>query len=383
MPANDLNVALVIRGRDRIGPAVRSTRRGLQSISDGLTRIQSAARGVLLAGGVFEGLRRTAGAAIRSFSAVEDGLVGVAKTADLTDAEVARFDRRLTGLSLDPTIGLARPALLEIAQAAGQLRVTGVDNLTRFTATIAKLQGATDLVGAEGATSFARILNVTGEGPERIDRLGSVIVRLGNTFAATESEITGAATRVATATARYPVSAAQAAALGAALRALGIEAEFGGTAVGCGFGQIDATLREGGEGARRLAAVTGQSIDTLRDRFATDAVGVFRDFVEALGRIVAQGGDVAGVLEDLGIEGERAIAVYGTLATQAGELGRALDSANDEVERNTALNAEALRAAGTGSSPRGRGTRSALPGTRQGLRFIPARARNTGDILIS
>ena len=347
MPDRDLNVALVIRGEDRSRGAVRSARRGLDSVHDGLARIRRVAAGVLIGGGVLETLRRGAAHSVRTFSAVEDGLVGVAKTADLTEAQVASLDRRLSSLSLDPRIGLARPALLEIAQAAGQLGVEGVDNLIRFTATIAKLEGATDLAGAEGATSLARILNVTGEGPEQIERLGSVIVRLGNSFAATESEITGAATRVATATARYPVSAAEAVALGAALRALGIEAEQGGTAVGRGFGAIDAALREGGEGARRLAAITGRSIEELREAFAEDAVGVFREFVEGLGRVHEGGGDVAGVLEDLDIQGERAIAVYGTLATQAGTLARALDAASDEVERNTALNEEALRAAGT------------------------------------
>ena len=347
MADRDLNVALVIRGEDRSRGAVRSARRGLDSVHDGLARIQRVAAGLLIGGGVFEALRRGAARSIRSFSAVENGLVGVAKTADLTRTEVAQLDRELSDLSLDPRVGLARPQLLEIAQAAGQLGVKGVDNLTRFTATIAKLQGATDLVGAEGATSIARILNVTGEGIERVDVFGSVITRLGNNFAATESEITHSATRIATATARYPVSAAEAAALGAALKALGIEAELGGTAVGRGFGAIDAALREGGEGARRLAAITGRSLDELRKAFAEDAVGVFREFVEALGRINESGGDVAGVLEELGIDGERAIAVYGTLATQATELGRALDTANDEVERNTALNEEALRAAGT------------------------------------
>ena len=64
MPADDLNVALVIRGQDRSGPAVRSARRGLASISDGLGRIQRAAQGALLVGGVFETLRRGVGGAV-------------------------------------------------------------------------------------------------------------------------------------------------------------------------------------------------------------------------------------------------------------------------------------------------------------------------------
>ncbi|MDE0408357.1 MAG: phage tail tape measure protein, partial [Alphaproteobacteria bacterium] len=329
------------------GPATGRPRQGLRSISDGLERLQRIAQGTLLAGGFFEAARRVSGKAVREFSAIEDGLVGVAKTADLTVAQIARLEREITGLSLDPSVGATRVELLDIAQAAGQLGVQGVDNLTRFTRTVAQLQGATDLVGAEGATSLARILNVTGEGPERIDRLGSVIVRLGNTFAATESEITAAATRIATATARFPVSAAEAAALGAALRALGIEAELGGTAVGEGFGAIDAALRKGGEGARQLATLTGRSIEELRALFATDAVGVFQEVITALGRTAAAGDDIAGVLDTLGVEGSRAIAVYGTLATQAGILGKALGSAADEVERNTALTEESIRAAAT------------------------------------
>lgn len=155
-----LNAEAVIRVR---GQGFGQTKRGVQSISDSLQRMQRVAASIALGGGAVEALRRSIGAAVRLYADVETGLVGVAKTADLSAREVAALDERLKGLSLDATVGLARTELLEIAQAAGQLGVKGVEDLTRFTKTVAQLQGATNLGGAEAAAALARILNVTGE----------------------------------------------------------------------------------------------------------------------------------------------------------------------------------------------------------------------------
>ena len=343
----DLETRIVIRLSDRTRAGTRSARRNIHSIRDSLEGLQRRAQQIGGSFLAFEAVRRVTAGTVGTFSAIEDGLVGVAKTADLTGQEVERLQRRIEALSVDPTVGLRQSALLEISQAAGQLGVQGVSDLTRFTRTVAQLEGATDLAGEVGATSLARILNVTGDGIGTVDRLGSVITRLGNTFAATESEITQTATRVATATAVFGVSSAEAAAFGAAMRSLGLESELGATAVGRGLHAIDAALRTGGEAARQLASLTGQSIEELRGRFVDDAVGVFRDVVAGMGGVVAEGGSVAAVLEALGIEGERANQVYGTLAKRIGVLDGALSAAADEWRRNTALTEEALRASQT------------------------------------
>ena len=158
----------VIRVR---GQGFGQTKRGVKSISDSLQRMQRVAASVALGGGAVEVLRRSIGRAVRLYADVETGLVGIAKTADLSAREVAALDERLKGLSLDATVGLARTELLEIAQAAGQLGVKGVEDLTRFTRTVAQLQGATNLGGAEAAAALARILNVTGESISTVDRV--------------------------------------------------------------------------------------------------------------------------------------------------------------------------------------------------------------------
>ena len=188
-------------------------------------------------------------------------------------------------------------------------------------------------------------MTVTGDGIEQVDRLGSVIVRLGNNFAATEAEIAGVATRVAQATAQFGVGAHDVAGIGTALRAVGIEAEAGGTVVGRAFQAINDAVRQGGDELKALEHITGQTGAELERVFFEDSVQSFRTFVEGLARIQAGGGDVAAALTGMGLEGVRIIQVLGTLATRSGVLADALNQANDELGRNEALTREAAVAA--------------------------------------
>src|SRR5690606_20640116 len=94
----------------------------------------------------------------------EQGLAGVAKTADLSGDDLAQFGASVDQMSI--RLGESTKTILEIAQAAGQLGVRGSDNLEKFTETVVKLGTATDLKGGEAATTLARMLNVTGEAVE-------------------------------------------------------------------------------------------------------------------------------------------------------------------------------------------------------------------------
>lgn len=349
--AQDLNTRIVVRLEDRTRTGVRSTRKGLDSVSGSFKRLAShattALSSLVLVGGALETLRRGAAAAVRAHADIETGLVGVAKTADLTDAQLARLDKRIAALSVTPEVGQTRVALLSIAQAAGQIGVRGVDNIALFTATIAKLEGASDLVGAEAATALARILNVTGEGVDTVDRLGSVIARLGNDFAAQESEIVHAATRMATTlSSNFGVTATEAVALGTAVRDLGLRTELAGTGIGRAFAKITEAAREGGSAAaRQLERAVGQSLEQIQDRIAGgDTLGVFLGFLDGLRDAGADGIDILAALDLAAIESTQ---VLGTLSGNVDRLREILGAANDEQKRNTALTEEAIRASKT------------------------------------
>ncbi len=276
---------------------------------------------------------------LQSFSDFEKGLIGVGKTADIAGKDLQDMGASIQQLA--GVVPIATTELLEIAQAAGQLGIKGSDNILKFTETVGKLTLATNLGGEEAATTLARILTVTGTAVQEVDKFGSVIVQLGNNFAATESEIASVAIRIAQATAQFKVSSTEAAAFGAALTAVGVQAEAGGTVIGRAFQSINDALRNGGEELEALQEISGETREALEEAFFSGrGTQVFTSFVEGLGRIQARGGDVAAAISRMGLEGVRVIGVLGTLATRSEVLAKALKQANEEFNNATALNKE-------------------------------------------
>lgn len=281
----------------------------------------------------------------KSFADYEKALVGVGKTTNIEGKKLQKFGTEFKKLSSE--IPVTTNELLGIAQAAGQLGVSGEENLLVFTETIAKLGVATDLTGEQAATALTRILNVTGESISSIDKFGSVIVALGNNFAATESEIVKVTTEVARSTAVFDVSAGKAAAIATALKSLGVQAQLGGSAVGRGFREIDAAIRAGGTELENLADITGIAGDQLKQTFEKDSVSVFQAFVEGLGKIDAAGGSTTEALAAFGLKGDEILKVLPVLAKNSTILGDALSTVAEETKNATALNTEAEKAFAT------------------------------------
>ncbi len=278
--------------------------------------------------------------ALKAFSNIEQGLLGVAKTADLTAKGMAELRAQVTEVSR--VLPFARTELLSIAQAAGQLGVKGVAALALFSETIAKLGTASDLAGSEAATALVRILNVTGEGTDSVDTFASVIVRLGNNFAATESEILRMANEVARATAIFGVSSTEAAGLGAALKSMGVRAELGGSSIGRAFFAIQEAIQAGGEEIQNLSNLTGVAVDDLEQAFAKDAVAIFEKFTTGLGKL-GTASEITAALESFGLKGQEVLKVLPVLAKNSALVGDALRQAGLEAENASALNEEVAR----------------------------------------
>lgn len=291
---------------------------------------------------VFAALTATIAGVTKQFADYETALIGVGKTTNIQGQSLQKFGKQFQALSSE--IPLTTNELLGIAQAAGQLGVTGEENLLNFTRTVAKLGVSTDLAGEEAATALTRILTVTKEGVESIDEFGSVIVALGNNFAATESEIVRVTNEVARSTAVFGVSAGEAAALATSLKAVGVQAELGGSSTGRAFRAIDAAIREGGNSLKDLENLTGLAGEQLKQTFETDSVAVFQSFIEGLGEIQRSGGDTTAALEQFGLKGQEVLKVLPVLASNSELVGEALATAARETENATALNDEAARA---------------------------------------
>ncbi len=266
------------------------------------------------------------------FKNYEVALAKIAKTTDLTESEVKSLGRTLRRAAVET--GIARGELLAIAEAAGRLGITGVANLELFAVTMGMVATATNLTGEQAATSFARILIVTGEAASSVGRLADVIVQLGNNVAAEESEITEFATAVARATGIFGVSSAEAAALGAVFAEFGQKSEASATALNKVFGSFGAVLARGGRPLRNLEQLTQSTAASLRTLLKTDPTAFFEKFIQGLNRLSAQKGTnkVVETLADFGIAGVREAKALLPLIDNVEELVRVLKLASDEFE---------------------------------------------------
>ena len=172
----------------------------------------------------------------------ETAFTGVMKTVDASPEEYKQLEDAIKQMSTE--MASSKTEIAGVMEIAGQLGVTGVDNLIAFTKTAVMLGDTTNLSAEDAATSLARVLNMTGDGYDKIDRLGSVVVDLGNNFATSESEITNMATRLTSAGKISGFTTQEIFALAAAMSSAGIEAEAGGTAMATTFKNIQAAVSD-------------------------------------------------------------------------------------------------------------------------------------------
>lgn len=329
----------------RLRDDLRETRRAGSGFAASIKGELAAAAGAF---GAFQAIRGS----VDAFSSFEKGLVAVGKTADMGGKELEALGDRI--MRLGRTVPVAHDQLLEIAASAAQLGVKGADNIERFTKTVAQLGLASNLQGEEAASTLARLLTVSGEDVSNVDRLGSVIVDLGNNFAATEVDIASAAQRVAQAGAAFGLASKDAAAIGTALKAVGVSAELGGSGIGRMLGKLNEVIRSGSaEEVAVLSRKMGVSARPLRDEWAQDPRRVFQRYVEYLGQVQRAGGDVAAELNAMGLKGTENLQVFGALAKRSDVLAEALDRADAAWKDNAALAKEAATASKSFSAQMG------------------------------
>ena len=277
-------------------------------------------------------------ASVIEFAKFEQGLAGVSKTTNIVGKDLQNLGKDITKLSIE--IGTSTQELLETAKAAGQLGIKGSSNILKFAETITKLGKTTNIAGEEAAISLARLLTITNESFDNIDRLGSVIVELGNNFAALESEIVFTATEIAGAGVQFGITATQAFGLAAAFSELAIRPELARSTIIRSFTEINKAINQGGEALLSLISITGLTEDQLRKTFKENSVEVFQVFLDGLNRIQEGGGDTTTALEGLNLQGIRLLATLPKLAKGTDVVREALQTAGDQFERNTALNKE-------------------------------------------
>lgn len=238
------------------------------------------------------------GTSVKAAADFETAFAGVRKTVDATEEEFAVFRAGIREMARN--MPQAATEIAAVAEAAGQLGIQN-DAILKFTETMVNMGVATNLSSEQAAMALARFATITQMNQQEFDRLGSTIVALGNNLAATESEIVEMGLRIAGAGNVVGMAEHQILAFAGALAAVGINAEAGGTAFSKLMINIANEVATGGERLEGFARVAGMTAEEFQRAFEEDAASAIVSFIEGLGAINEAGGNVFGVLQDLGL----------------------------------------------------------------------------------
>jgi len=294
-------------------------------------------RGLVVTGAA---LVATTALSVKAASDWQSAWVGVTKTVDGTDEEMAALEgqlRRLTGV-----LPATHEEIASVAEAAGQLGIER-ENVAAFTKTMIDMGQSTNLSADDAATSMARFMNIMGTGQGQVQNLGSALVGLGNNYATTEREIMEMSMRLAGAGKQIGLTEGQTLGLATALSSVGIEAEAGGSAMSKVMIDIAASVETGGAKLDQYAAAAGLSAEQFAEKWRKDPADALAVFVKGLSNAEAQGKSTLGILADLGITEVRMRDALLRSSAAADQFSAAMAEGNQAFEDNNALTIEAAK----------------------------------------
>ncbi len=278
------------------------------------------------------------GASVKAAVDYEQALAGVAKTINLSGAELNKMSDEITGMSKQ--MPFAATEIAGVAEAAGQLGVKKSE-ITDFTKTMLDMSVATNLTSEEAATEFARFANAAGMPIDKVDRLGASVVALGNTTATTEKEIVEMGQRLAGAGSQAGFSADQIMSISAAMSSVGIEAEAGGTAMTQIFNKMTKATAEGGETLDNFGKTAGMTGKEFAETWEENPTKALSAFVKGLSNTEGGAKGVLKALDSVGIKGIREADTIRRLSNNHTVLDKALRTGAKGWKENNALTNEA------------------------------------------
>ena len=275
-------------------------------------------------------LAALAATGIAKFAAdYEEALIGVAKTTGLGDAAID--DLSIAFRQLSKEIPISAKEIAGIGQIAGQLGIQSVADIEAFTETVAKIASVTDFATQEAGESLARLSNIFGLPIQQVGKLGSALNELENTTTANAPKIANFTQRLAVASSQLGLSIADTAGLSATLVDLGFKAELAGTA-------ISKTFTEMIKDVSGFADQLGVTSDEFKVRLEEDAIGTIVAWGAAINELPRD--EMIRAFEDIGIEGARAISVFGALTTRTELLSKNVETSNKAFREGTSLQEE-------------------------------------------
>lgn len=319
------NFAKIGKYLDEVGNKIKNVGNKISSLGDKLNKISLPA---------IAGLTATAKAAID----FESAFAGVEKTVDGTEQQMAKLKQGIKDMAT--VVPSTTTEIAGVAEAAGQLGIK-TDDVLSFTKTMIDLGNSTNLSATEAASALAKFANITGTSSKDFNKLGSVIVDLGNNFATTEADIVAMATGLAATGELAGLTEPQIFALATAMSSVGIEAAAGSTAMSKLLKKIQVSVETGSDELKQFAKVAGVSAKDFKKAYEEDAVKALSMFLTGLKDTERNGKSAVAVLDDMEIKEVRLSNTILSLSNASDMLSDSIDTANKAWKEDKALVNEA------------------------------------------
>lgn len=300
--------------------------------------------GSALTKGVTAPIVAGAGIALKAAIDYESAFAGVKKTVDGTPQQFEKLSASIRNMAKE--MPASATEIAAVAEAAGQLGVP-IGSIEGFTKTMINLGVSTNLSAEDAATSISKIGNIMQVSGDDLDtwsaKFGAAVVGLGNNFATTESDIVQMSNRLAASGKLAGLTMPEILGLATAMSSVGIEAEAGGTAMTQTLTGISNAVSEGGEKLKIYADTAGMTAEQFAEKWKTKPAEALQDFIKGLGKASERGKDANKILEKLGLTGVRQSNMLKSLGLAAETMGKAMNVANSEWEKGTALTDEASK----------------------------------------
>ncbi len=340
---NNFGLGILIQAKDQASAVFQKVEKNFDSLSkksDELASRMQASSKTFYAGIGMMGAGATmlggVAATVKVAGDFQEAMIGVQKTSGMTDAEIKKLGDRFVEMS--SKMPNSARELANIGEIGGQLGINGVENLSSFTDTVAKLASVSEFSAEEGGAALAKIANQFKIPIKQAKNMGSVLNELSNISTATAPTIAELTSRMAGAGSSLGLTMPQISAIGAALTDMGVSSEVGGTAMSDMFMEMM-------KRTDKYAKVAGVSTAEFKQLMEKDAYGALTKFATGLQKFDKF--QVASMLTDLGIGGARGTDVLLKLVEanksvngQQSLLGRFVDTSNKAFAEGVSLQKE-------------------------------------------
>lgn len=281
----------------------------------------------------------TVSQATGAFTEYDEALTDAMKTTNLSKEEITELSEALAGIDTRTS----QNDLLALARAGGKLGIEGRDNLLGFVRAADQINVALseDLGGdAEAAitavgkmTDIFRLQDMYGV-EQAMLKVGSAINELGMASTANEGYMVDFTQRMAGIAPNADISIDKILGLAATLDKYGQTAEMSSTALGQ---MIQMMFRD----TETFAGIAGMSLKEFSDILNNDVNEAMLRVLEGMRKKGETGlAPIVKAMDAMGLNGQRASQVLGTLADHVDELRAQQVLANEAFERGTSLTEE-------------------------------------------